>query len=98
MEVDTSADRPTLKEACHDMHGIGHYVDKYIQKKSAVNLGHGIQTDIAQTRQPAHHQMQSQEDCCQCRKPICEEFYSVDECSLGMFCNAMEPFSMTATT
>ena len=61
MEVDTSADRPTLKEACHDMHGIGHYVDEYIQKKSAVNLGHGIQTDIAPTRQPAHHQMQTQE-------------------------------------
>ena len=78
MEVDTSADRPTLKEACHDMHGIGHYVDEYMQKKSAVNLGHGIQTDIAPTRQPAHHQMQTQEDCCQCRKPIREEFYSVD--------------------
>ena len=46
----------------------------------------------------AHHQMQTQEDCCQCRKPIREEFYSLDECSLGMFCNAMEPFSMTATT
>ena len=33
MEVDTSADRSTLKEACHDMHGIGHYVDEYMQKK-----------------------------------------------------------------
>ena len=41
---------------------------------------------------------QTREDCCQCCEPIREEFDSVDQCSLGMFWNAMEPFSMTATT
>jgi len=33
LEVDPSAGRPSLKEACHDIHGIGHYIDEYTRKK-----------------------------------------------------------------
>ena len=69
MEVDPSTDTPTLKEACHDIHGIGHYVDKYIQKICCKRR----LWDIVLLCTRANIR-----DCCQCCKPRREEFYSVD--------------------
>ena len=71
LEVDTSADRSTLKEACHDMHGIGHYVDEYMQKTCC----HRRLWDIV-VMCPSPEQ--TQEDCCLCCERIHEEFDSVD--------------------